>query len=131
MIQFYKKIQWYYSPYLSVLDFLKSLFHEIDFRTWFLNMIFFLFWTSFLQATQAVKIKFEIDKKSSSKIKFKNQFRELKISRVNLCNLSSRDLLDNFILSDYLSGTAKRSNGVIVPDTKDSPYLSALDFWNL
>ena len=51
-----------------------------------------------------------------------------KISRVNLCNLSSRDLLDNFILSDYLSGTAKRSNGVIVPDTKDSPYLSALDF---
>ena len=30
-----------------------------------------------------------------------------KISRVNLCNLSSRDLLDNFILSDYLSGTAK------------------------
>jgi hypothetical protein len=30
-----------------------------------LNLIFCLFRTGFLQATQAVKIKFEIDKKSS------------------------------------------------------------------
>ena len=36
-------------------------------RNWFLNLIFCLFWTWFLQA---VKIKFEIDKKSSSKINF-------------------------------------------------------------
>ena len=34
-----------------------------------------------MQATQAVKIKFEIDKKSSSKIKFKNQFCEIEILR--------------------------------------------------
>ena len=32
--------------------------------------------------TQAVKLKFEIDKKSSSKIKFKNQFCELEISKI-------------------------------------------------
>ena len=43
------------TPYLSVLDFLKSLFHKIDFWTWF------------LQTTQAVKIKFEIDKKQVKK----------------------------------------------------------------
>ena len=41
------------------LYFLKSIFHEIDFWTWFLQA-----------STQAVKIKFEIDKKSSSKINF-------------------------------------------------------------
>jgi hypothetical protein len=40
-------------------------------------LIFCLFQTGFLQTTQAVKIKFEIDKK----IKFKNQFRELEISK--------------------------------------------------
>ena len=38
---------------------------------WFLNLIFCLFQTGFLQATQAVKIKFEKDK-----IKFKNQVRQ-------------------------------------------------------
>ena len=32
-----------------------------------------------MQATQVVKIKFEIDKKSRSKIKLKNQFREIEI----------------------------------------------------
>ena len=53
------------TPYLSVLDFLKCLFY----RNWFLNLIFYLdfclFRAWFLQATQAVKIKFETDKKSS------------------------------------------------------------------
>ena len=34
-----------------------------------MNLIFCLLRTGFLQATQAVKIKFEIDKKSSSKMK--------------------------------------------------------------
>ena len=38
-----------------------------------------LFGTSFLQAAQAVKIKFKIDKESSSKIKLKNQFCEIQI----------------------------------------------------
>ena len=55
-----------FSPYSSVLDFLKSLLQEIDFWTRFLNLIFeFDFWTwffvyfklDFFQATQAVKIK--------------------------------------------------------------------------
>ena len=40
-----------------------------------MNLIFRLFQTGFLQATQAVKIKFEIDKK----IKFKNQVCEIQI----------------------------------------------------
>ena len=60
------------TPYLSALDFL----------TWFFNLIFCLFLTEFLQATQAVKIKFEIDKRSNSKIKFKNKFLELEISKI-------------------------------------------------
>ena len=63
------------SPCLSVLDFLRCLFHEI----WFLNSIFCLFQTWFLQATQTVKIKFEIYKISSWKIKLKNQFCEIEI----------------------------------------------------
>ena len=37
-----------------------------------------------MQATQAVKIKFKIDKKSSSKIKFKNQFREIQILKTQV-----------------------------------------------
>ena len=49
---------------LFVLDSFKSLFHEMDFEL--------DFWTWFLQATKAVKIKFEIDKKSSSKINLEN-----------------------------------------------------------
>ena len=54
----------YSSHPLSICtQFLKSPFHKIDFGT------------GFLQATQAVKIKFEIDKKSSSTIKFKNQLK--------------------------------------------------------
>ena len=39
------------TPYLSALDFLKPLFQKID----FLN--------GYLQATQAGKIKFDLDKK--------------------------------------------------------------------
>ena len=39
-------------------------------RNWFLNLILSLFGTWFLQTTEAVKIKFEIDQKSSSKINF-------------------------------------------------------------
>ena len=50
--------------------FLKSLVYKFDFLTGFFNWIFCP--TGFLQATQAVKIKFEIDKKSSSKINFVN-----------------------------------------------------------
>ena len=38
------------APYQSVRDFLKSLFHDFE--------------LDFLQVTRAVKIKFEIDKKS-------------------------------------------------------------------
>ena len=55
--------------------YLHLIFEISSSRNWFLNLIFCLFQTGVLQATQAVKIKFEIDKKSSSKIKFKNQFR--------------------------------------------------------
>ena len=47
-------------------------------QNWFLNLIFELFWTGFLQATQAVKIKFEIEKNQIQKLiswnrDFKNQ----------------------------------------------------------
>ena len=34
-----------YSPYLSVTDFLKSLFHEIDFLSWFLSISNLIFTT--------------------------------------------------------------------------------------
>ena len=48
-------------------------------QNWFLNLIFefdfCLFWTWFLQATQAVKIMFEIGRQT---IKFKNQFLKIK-----------------------------------------------------
>ena len=55
------------------------IFEISSLRTSYLSLIFelvfffCLFQTAFLQATQAVKIKFEIDKKSSSKINFMNQ----------------------------------------------------------
>ena len=52
-------------PLLICAWFLKCLVYELDFC---------LFRTVFLQATQVVKIKFEIVKRSSSKIKFKNHF---------------------------------------------------------
>ena len=55
---------------------LHFIFEISSLRNLFLNLIFCLFRTGFLQATQAVKIKFEIDKKSSSKIKFENQVRK-------------------------------------------------------
>ena len=58
---------------------LHLIFEISSLQTWFLNLIFCLFWTGFLKATQAVKIKFEIDKKSSSKIKFKNQVQKIKL----------------------------------------------------
>ena len=38
---------------------------DFSLQTWFLNLILCLFQTEIFQATQAVKIKFEIDKKSS------------------------------------------------------------------
>ena len=50
------------SPYWSALDFWKIEFEK---SSW-MNLIFGLFQTWILQATQAVKIKFEIDQKSSS-----------------------------------------------------------------
>ena len=56
-----------------------SSFYKLDFWTWF---VVYIFRTGFLKATQAVKIKFEIDKKSSSKIQSKNQFCELDISKI-------------------------------------------------
>ena len=53
--------------------FLKSLVREIDFWTCF----FCLFQIKFFQATtEAVKIKFEIHKKSIEKIKWKNQIKK-------------------------------------------------------
>ena len=51
---------------------LHLIFEISSSRNWFLNLIFCLFQTGFLQAKQAVKIKFELDKKSSSKINFMN-----------------------------------------------------------
>ena len=60
-----------HTSYLSVLDFFKSVCHDIDFWTWFLNLIFHLFQTwLLLPAVQLAKIKFQIDKKSSWKISF-------------------------------------------------------------
>jgi hypothetical protein len=62
--------------------------HPIDpsLKTWSLNLIFEL---DFLSISDWIfagytgsKIKFEIDKKSSSKIELKNQFCELKISKI-------------------------------------------------
>ena len=44
---------------------LQLIFEISSLQTWFFNLIFCLFQTGFLQAAQAVKIKFEIDKKSS------------------------------------------------------------------
>ena len=49
------------TSYLSVLDFLKSIFHEIDFWTWFLSI-------SNLMFTACVACKNEVPK-----MKFKNQ----------------------------------------------------------
>ena len=59
-------------PIISVLD-LKNIYFMklIDLWTWFLNLIFCLFWTWFMQATQAVKIKFEIDKNRVQKSSLK------------------------------------------------------------
>ena len=60
-----------HSPYLSVLDFLKSLFHEIDFWTWFLNLIF----------TACAACKNPVWNRQ--KIKLKNQVCKLEISKIN------------------------------------------------
>ena len=49
-----------YTPYWSALDFGKIKFEKPSWT----NLTFSLFRTWILQATQAVKIKFEIDKKS-------------------------------------------------------------------
>ena len=49
-----------FSPHPSVLDFYKIEF-ETFFKSSWTNLIFSLFQIRFLQATQAVKIKFEID----------------------------------------------------------------------
>ena len=59
--------------YLSVLDFLESLFHEIDFWTWFLNLIFELDFLSIsnLISTACVACKNQVQNRQ--KIKFKNQ----------------------------------------------------------
>ena len=63
------------SQLLSICTcFLESLVHGIDFLTWFFFSISNLIFTACL----ACKIQFEIDKK----IKFKNQFNELEISKI-------------------------------------------------
>ena len=49
---------------IDILTWFLNLIFEIDFLTWFFNLIFCVFQTWFLQATQAVKVKFEKDKKS-------------------------------------------------------------------
>ena len=55
-----------HSPYLSALD-----FWNIEFEiTSLMNLIFSLVWTRFLQATRAVKIKFEIDKNQVHQTRF-------------------------------------------------------------
>ena len=58
--------------------YLHLIFEISSTRNWFLNLIFCLFRTGFLQTIQAVKILFEIDKKSKQKLSswtrdFKNQ----------------------------------------------------------
>ena len=58
---------WFFKISISRNGFLNLIF-ELDFWTRFLNLIFCLFRTWFLQATQAVKIKFEIDKRIKLKI---------------------------------------------------------------
>ena len=60
-----KKESIVFFKFLSCTWFFKSLSHEIELWTWF------------LQLSQAVKSMFEIDRKSSSKIKFINQFRKI------------------------------------------------------
>ena len=52
------------TPYLSVLDFLKSLFHEIDFFTWLFNLIF----------TACVACKAQV--RNRQKIKLNNQVKK-------------------------------------------------------
>ena len=52
----------YIFPYLSAIDFWKIKFEKSNLT----SLIFCPFQIDFLQATQAVKIKIEIDKKSSS-----------------------------------------------------------------
>ena len=61
----------YFTPYLSPLD-----FWNIAFGIWSLmNLILVLDWTQFLQAAQAVKIKFKQEKRSSiSNMIFRTQF---------------------------------------------------------
>jgi hypothetical protein len=54
--------------------FILNLIFELDILS-ILNLIFAGY-------TGMVKIKFEIDKKSTSKINFKNQFRDLEISKL-------------------------------------------------
>ena len=58
------------SSYLSVLDFLKSVFHEIDFLTWFFVYLK-------LDFTACVACKNQVPNRQ--KIKSKNQFRKIEI----------------------------------------------------
>ena len=61
-----------------------------------MNLIFFLVWTRFLQATQAVKIQFKVDKKSSSSNSifqtryFKNQLQINRLRQFQISNTSIR-----------------------------------------
>ena len=67
---------------MSPLVDLHLIFEVSKLQTRFLNLISCLFRTGFLLATQVIKIKFEVGKKSSTKINFKNLFRELEISKI-------------------------------------------------
>ena len=77
---------------------LNLIFEISNLPTWYLNLMFCLFQTGFLQATQAVKVNFEIDKKSSSIINFENQFHELEILKIK-CR-STRLRKHSFMTSD-------------------------------
>ena len=72
---FWKSRSWEINPLSICTWFLKFVFHEIDFWTWF----FVYFKLDFFCLSSLKKIKFEIDEKTISKIKFKNQFHEIKI----------------------------------------------------
>ena len=62
---------WIFNYVINPLSICTWFFKTSIPRNWFLNLFFCRFQTWFLQATQAVKIKFELDKKSSL---FRNQF---------------------------------------------------------
>ena len=95
----------------------------------FRNSIFFRVWTLFLQATQAVKIKFELDKKSSFEIDFFFRvWNWKKIEWHSIFRKSSGDRQGECYLS---FSVRKSSSSNLILQTRESPCLSPLDFWNI